>query len=584
MDLQKKVERTGKGRPPWEKLDPEPNHEAGGFIPRLRVLLSWLYPELRPYRWHALGSWLLLTALSGASAVPVILAREIVEDFEGTAEKLPLHLSLLGLAIAVTGLLRFLGSLMLATVSFKVRHALEEKYVRRLAAMPLSYYENNTSGNISLAPFNQIPFVTGLIQIGFRNFLQAPTTILAVLAILFYVDLSIGVYSLLLVPFFFLAVRSFGRSTERSVRRTFGRIADLHSYILESLISVKSIRTLGISEKRVGEVSRLVGDTMSQERKTLLLTGTHRFVLEVVFAVGMVAALLVMHAQFEKGAISLSFCAVALTGFALLTKEVRVVANGIMQLRRTAGASTQIVEFLTQPVDTTLRGTREGPAEVSSLSLVGVTFSYGDNNDVLRDAEMSFNKGEITGIVGMSGAGKSTVADLLLRLRRPTKGQVSVNGEDISEFREEWIRKTFAFVDQEPFLFNTTVKENLLLAAPEMDNGAVEEALESASAAGFVRALPDGLDSLVGEGGCLLSVGQKQRIAIARAIAGQPSVLVLDEITSAVDAENERIILDALRKLAPERIIILISHKSEVAGFCDRVYRLDDGTATVEGG
>jgi ABC-type multidrug transport system fused ATPase/permease subunit len=564
-------------RPRWQKLETDPRLKDGGTMGRLRFFRAWLYPELTPYRLQMTASWLLLAILSAVSATPILLARKIVQDFEGDSQKLPFHLVMLALVILGISLLRFLATLTLSTVTFRVRHALEEQFARRLASTPLSYYENNTSGSISLAPFNQIPLITGLVDVFFRNFIQAGATIIAVLAALFYADITVGLYCALLIPLFFFGVNYFGKSAELSIKRTFARISDLHSQILESLISVKSIRTLGISEERVKNVISIAGETMRGERTTLVLTEASRFVVETVFAVGLVLVLLVLYAQFAGGKMSLSLCAAALTGFGLLAREVKSMVNGLIILRRTVGASSQIFDFLSQPQDATTEGTRDDGTAVTSVSLVGVSFSYDGKNEVLHDVNMTFNRGDITGIVGMSGAGKSTLADLILRLRKPLGGKITINGTDIAEFSERWMRKTFAFVDQEPFLFNTTIRENLTLAAPGLPDAGLTAALSAAGALAFVSAFPNGLATRVGEGGSLLSVGEKQRIAVARALVRQPAVLVLDEVTSALDAENEQVILDTLSRLSKDMVIILISHKEKVMSYCQKIYHLEEG-------
>lgn len=565
-----------------QELEDSGDEEAvsfGGFVSRLRALLGWLYPELRPYRWRVFGNWLLLVLLSAVSASPILLAKKIVEEFDKEEASLLLPLALLAGAIMAVSLLQFLGSFMVGQINFRLRHSMEVKYARRMASTPLSYYEGNTSGSIALAPFVQVPMLTRTVEILFRNFLQAGTTVAIVLAVLIYTNRSIGVYCAALVPMFFIGVNWFGRGIQRSVTRTFRHVSDMHSHILESLVSVKSIRTLGISEKRVSEASRKARETMRYEMRTLLLGGAMKLVMESVFAAGVVVAVLLLRAEFARGTMSLGLCAAVLTGFGLLAKETKMLAGGVIELRKIAGATAQVVHFLEQPADCTAAGTREGPRDVGGVFLEGVSFSYGTGAQVLKGVDMAFEKGRITGIIGASGAGKSTLADLVLRLRAPQAGRLVVDGVDLSEFSEEWLRRAFGFVGQEPFLFNATVRENLQLALPEDADGELERSLQAASAWEFVSALPQGLDTPVGEGGSLLSVGEKQRLALARALMKRPSVLVLDEITSAVDPANERAILEALRDLAPTAVLVLISHRETVAKFCHRIYRLEGGTA-----
>ena len=199
----------------------------------------------------------------------------------------------------------------------------------------------------------------------------------------------------------------------------------------------------------------------------------------------------------------------------------------------------------------------------------------------MSDGNLVFYRDQITGIVGMSGGGKSTLADLLLRLREPTHGRILVDGLDLANLSEFWLRKTFSFVDQEPCLLNTTIRENMLLGAPELTDREILEVLAAASARDLVESLPEGLDTVVGEGGALLSVGEKQRIALARALAAGPSVLVLDEVTSALDSENEAAILRTLQALKTDRVIILVSHRERVFEVCDRIYRIEEGQAQL---
>lgn len=547
------------------------------FMARLRTIYAWARPVIWPYRWQMVFSWLLVTTLSGVTATPILLARRIVQDFQGSAQHLPLNLAGLAAAILTIGGLRFVGTFLLAGMDLRLRHGLEEKYVRWLASAPLSYYESNSSSSIALAAFNQIPLLARLTEVGLRDFVQAGMTIIVALAVLFYTSPRLGFACLLALPLFVAGPHLLSRSVERAVRGAFQRISEKHSSMIEALISVKTIRTMGLSERKIQEVRRISEDAMRHERKTLAWMGASQLVMDGVFAAGAVLILLFVHRRMVSGEMTLALGAAALTGFLLLAREARMFANGLVELRRTVGACGQIIHFLEQAEPAACAENESAPANVNCISLVDLAFSYDGVREVLNGMNMVFRRNEITGIVGTSGGGKSTLADLMLRLRNPVKGRIMVDGSDLAGVSESWLRKTFTLVDQEPFLFNTTIRENLLLAAPDLGSRELEEALKAASAWEFVSALPKKLDTIVGAGGALLSVGEKQRIALARALIIRPLVLVLDEITSALDPENEAAILRALRGAAPGRIIILISHRERVADFCDRIYRIEAG-------
>ncbi len=565
--------RTG----PWKKLDLSSAQDDRSSFQKLKILFKWVYPVVRPYRKKAIGSWLILMCISAVSVTPIFLSKKIVQGFEKSDSNLYLYLILMALVILTLGILKLFSTVSLASIQFRVRHDLEEKYVSQLSSMPLSYYESNASGNISIAAFNQIPLLSGFIDIIFKNFIQSGTTIIGVIVTMFISDTLIGFFTLVLMPFFFIGVKYSGRATERSVQSTFSRISDLHSFILESFISVKTIRTLGISRNRLEGIKDIVDQTLKEEKKTLLLTELTHFCIEVVFAVGIICLIFILHSRFISGMLSLPLCAAAAAGFIVLAKEVRSLTRGILSIRNMIGATSHLSESIAHPADMALEGNYQGAEKIREISVENLGFCYSAKKPVLHNINMTFQSSEITGIIGSSGAGKSTLVDLLLRLRMPSSGSIKIDNRPITDFSEQWLRKKISFVDQEPFLFDTTIRDNLTLAEPDLTDQEIEEVLEAASAKEFVAQLENGLDSYVGEGGCLISVGQKQRLALARALIGDPLVVILDEITSAIDPENEKIIIQALLKLAQDKIVILISHKQSVIDCCDRIYSLDQG-------
>ncbi len=547
------------------------------FFPKTRRMLSHIYPELYPYRRIFLGAWLLLAVLSMVSASPIILAKKIIDDFPDGASRFVLSLSLMAVAIILIRILEIAGTLIIGMINFKLRHALELTFAKRLAAMPLSYYENNASGKLSVTPFTQIPLVTRFIEILLRNILQGGMTVLAIVVVLFSLNLSVGLLAFLLVPFFFLGIQKLGKKIQNNMVHVFGQLSSLHSSLLENLVAVKSIRTLGITDDRVRGISTIIQDTFKTETKTLLLTGRHQLILEFVFATGAVSLVYLLREQFIHGHITLATCTALLTGFGLLCRETKKMAGGIMELRRIIGASTDIFNFLEHQVIKQDGPTVAPPKQIDDIRIENVYFSYNKKAPVLKAINMVFKKGQVTGILGESGAGKTTLADLLLRLREPDSGKILLNGQDFAHYDEAWIRNHFGFADQEPFLFNTTVRNNLLLAAPDLPDEQIVRSLDASSALDFVSRFPEGIDTWVGEGGSLLSVGQKQRIVLARVLLKKPQVLILDEITSALDMENEEIVLKALKQLSLNIITIIVTHKDSVASICDRHYMIKSG-------
>jgi ABC-type multidrug transport system fused ATPase/permease subunit len=212
-----------------------------------------------------------------------------------------------------------------------------------------------------------------------------------------------------------------------------------------------------------------------------------------------------------------------------------------------------------------------------------VTLAYEPGRPVLRDLSLVIPRGQRLALVGPSGAGKSTLAQLLLRLYDPQSGSVRLSGVDLRQFAASDLRKQFGVVPQDPFIFRTTVRDNVRVARPDATDEAIQRACELANAWEFVARLPGGLDSRVGEGGSSLSGGQRQRLAIARALLADPQCFIFDEATSALDTLSEQLIQDAFEKNLGGRTVIFIAHRLATVKNCDRILVIADGHVTQDG-
>jgi ATP-binding cassette subfamily C protein len=216
----------------------------------------------------------------------------------------------------------------------------------------------------------------------------------------------------------------------------------------------------------------------------------------------------------------------------------------------------------------------------------GVSFRYHKNEPIyaLQNINIEILAHQMTAFVGRSGAGKSTLIDLLMGLNQPEKGTVLIDGEELTSNKLQSLRRSISYVSQEPFLFNTSIRENLVLVEEDASEEQIWEALEFSSSAEFVRKLPDGLDTVIGDRGIKLSGGERQRLVLARAILRKPSILVLDEATSSLDTENERNIQEALERLKGKMTVIVIAHRLSTIRNADQVIVLDEGKVVQRGG
>jgi len=212
-----------------------------------------------------------------------------------------------------------------------------------------------------------------------------------------------------------------------------------------------------------------------------------------------------------------------------------------------------------------------------------VNFVYPDGTQTLKDCSLNLPKGRMSAIVGPSGAGKTTFLDLLMGFYRPTSGSVKIDGRPLQDYDVGGWRRRIGYVPQEPFLFHTTVRENLLWASENASPADIEKALDSANASEFVSELAEGLDTVVGDRGVRLSGGQRQRIALARALLRKPEILILDEATSALDSQSETLIQNAVEKISKEVTVIVVAHRLSTIQKADRVYALSKGRVAESG-
>jgi len=253
-------------------------------------------------------------------------------------------------------------------------------------------------------------------------------------------------------------------------------------------------------------------------------------------------------------------------------------------VQRAIASASRIFEVLDAPLEITDAPEAIALEEVQGHILwEGVTFAYEERNPVLRDFSFEVLPGQKVGIVGPSGAGKSTILALLLRLYEPQEGRILLDGHDVRSLRQESLRRAFAIVTQEPFLFNDTVRHNILYGRLEATEEEVQEAARLANAHEFIQSLPQGYDTVVGERGVKLSGGQKQRLCIARAFLANPPILLLDEATASVEPESEAIIQAALERLMEGRTTLIVSHRLSMVRECDLILVVEGGRIVEQG-
>ena len=482
------------------------------------------------------------------------------------------------------GALTYVQQLQMRFVSEGVQRDIRNDLYAHLHTLSLRFFTRHSTGEI-MARLNYD--VEGLGDAStelFRNALKEPLNVLALIGVLVLIKWQLALLSLLVLPFAIIPIVNFGAKIRRRGTRVQERRAELNALLQETVSGIRIVKAFGMEEyekQRFREASNQVFGAIMRIWKVDALTSP---VLEILGSVGIVVAVwvggyLVLTKSLTPGAF-MAFLG-ALASIYQPVKRIsqinNIVQKGMAGVARVFDLMDQRSEVLERGDALTLARMQEG------IELHSVSFAYEPDRVVLRGVSFRAKLGEIAAIVGSSGAGKTTLVNLIPRFYDPTDGAITIDGIDISLGTIRSLREQMGIVTQDTILFDDTVFNNIAYGRSSVSLNEVVEAAKVANAAEFIEALPQGYQTRIGERGVRLSGGERQRIAIARAILKNPPLLILDEATSALDAESERLVQEALDRLMQNRTTFVIAHRLSTIIRADKILVLDGGTLVEQG-
>jgi ATP-binding cassette subfamily B protein len=412
-------------------------------------------------------------------------------------------------------------------------------------------------------------------------------TMLGGIVMLFVVSPVMTGMVLAVVPVIMAPIIYFARKVRARSRDTQGRIGDIAAFAHETIQGMQTIQSFGYEDQAGEKFSGLADEIFNTAMKYIKLRAFMvAFVISMVFcAIGIVLWMgghRVISGQITKGDLS-AFIFYA----GIVAGAVGSLSEAMSAFNQAMGAGDRIVSLLRrQPALKGSASTRTPPRNIAGkIAFEHVTLFYPSRPEVasLNDVSFSINAGEVAALVGPSGAGKSSIFQLLQRFHDPRSGSITFDDFDVTDYNARDIRRYLGVVSQDPAIFSTSVADNIRVGKPDATDDDIRRAAELAQAHGFIAALPEGYNTLVGERGSRLSGGQKQRIAIARALLKNPKILLLDEATSALDSSNEQAVMLALKNLMHGRTTIVIAHHLSTVQNADKIIVLDEGRVVAEG-
>jgi ABC-type multidrug transport system fused ATPase/permease subunit len=464
---------------------------------------------------------------------------------------------------------------------------LRDRVYAHVIRQPYKFFDRSSTGELMSAVMNDVNTLSVTFQRVFTQAVRDPITVLTFLVILFGISWQLTLAALVIVPAFGILFKKTGGSLKRKSGRIQEGLAEITGALQETISGARLIKSSAAEDR---ETDRFENRSFRLFKNSLRLARLERLASPLSETIGVViiaSVLLLGGQQVLSGSMldAEDFIRFIVVLFSMLA-PARAVGNLHNYLQIGAAAGVRINTLLEEPVESP--DTKEREKEVNGLrdgiQFDHVWFRYPTSERwVLHDITMTVKRGEKVALVGRSGSGKTTMANLLPRFYSPEKGRVLWDGADVETLSRSSLRRHISLVSQDVFLFNESVRYNLTYGLNEVSEEKLQEVMKRAQCTNFVNKLPHGLDTVVGERGAQLSGGQKQRIAIARALLKDAPLLVFDEATSALDNESERLIQHALEELFRERTVIIIAHRLSSIRFADRVVVLDDGELAAQG-
>jgi len=553
--------------------------ETATLLYRLIVENAW------PFRYRYLAALILMLVVSGMFAAVALLMRDVFNDvfISEDPEALKWLAGLVLIIFVVRGSAMYGQSVILARIGNRIVADLQKRLYDHVLAQGMVFHEENRTGDLSVRITQNCQAARLALHAVATRLGIDLTTVIGMIAVMFWNDVNMSLIALIGAPVIFGGVAALVRRVRHLARAEITLNARILTTVSETVLGARVIKAFNLQ----GHMRQRAGDAIEGVRgradSIAILQSLANPLMEMVAGAGAAAVLLyagwrIIDNSMEVGTfISFLFALIA------MGDPARRLAQTVVVLRQYMAG----IEFIYETLDTDRRpievtAAKDIEIDGGTIEFAGVEFAYGEA-PALNGLNLVARTGEVTALVGPSGAGKTTVLALLERFYDPQAGSIRIDGQDIREVSLASLRDRMALVTQETFLFDDTIAENIRMGRPGASREEIEAAAREANADEFVRDLAHGYDSGVGEGGARLSGGQRQRIAIARAMLRDAPILLLDEATSALDAQSEARVHEALERLMAGRTTLVIAHRLATIRRADRIAVLEKGRLVGEG-
>jgi ABC-type multidrug transport system fused ATPase/permease subunit len=542
---------------------------------------------LRPYAGIAAADILCAFASLGFYFIFPQVTQYIIDDIIGGKRMhllLPVIAGLAG-AFLLCGIFRAIGIMLNTRFEQSVIFDMRNDVYARLMRLPVGYFDGRASGDLMTRVTDDITGVHRVLIDGTEQGATAIVTVIAVAAILFAKNAVLTMYALIPLGILVAGALWYTLSAHRRYRWQRKAIGAMNALLMDNLQGIRQIKAFGREQHEDGRFARRADELRRSTFGVMRVWAVYSPAMAFAGSLGMVLVLWMGGPMVTAGSMTLGELVGFLFYLSLFYEPIGRLhgLNQLVQSGRAAGERVfDILDATEEDSERAGTGTFDGPVR-GEVRFENVSFNYDGRGDALKGISLSARPGQMIALVGATGSGKTTLVNLIPAFYRPSGGRITIDSRDIADVSLASLRSLVGIVSQEAFLFNGTVRENILYGKPDASGQQLEEAARAANCHDFITRLPDGYDTRVGERGVRLSVGEKQRVSIARALLKDPPILILDEATASVDTATEKTIQEALQRLMVNRTSFVIAHRLSTIINADQILVLARGEIVERG-
>lgn len=545
-----------------------------------KIIFKRLLSYFKPYKWYIVLAFSLTVLISALAAVRPRLTPIAVDDMIVNKNLPGLQIIVLILfgTLVLQGIIQYAMAYLTSWIGQKIIFDLRKKIYKHTINLNLKFYDKNPIGRLVTRVTNDVEVLYEVFSSGLVTAFGDILTIVWILYFMFSLDFELTLYTLAVLPLLVYATSVFRKAVRNSYRKIRVLIANINTYIQEHITGISVVQIFGKEKRTVDEFEKINREHTEENKKSIMYYALFFPVVEFLGAAAVGIIIWYGGGQVLQNAVSVGVIIAFVQYTEMFFRPIRDLAEKYNILQTAMASSERIFNLLdtSNPIKDIDKPVKLEKVK-GSIQFKNVWFAYNDEDYVLKNVNFEFKEGEKVAFVGHTGAGKTTIINLINRFYDVNKGEIKIDGVNIKDIDQKELRKNTGVVLQDVFLFSGDIRYNIDLGNKDITEEQINDAIDNVGLRKFINELPGGLNHKVNERGTTFSVGQRQLISFARALAYNPRILVLDEATSSVDTETEILVQNAIKKLIEGRTSIIIAHRLSTIQSCDKIIVMHKG-------